>query len=489
MKISLTYKILLASVFVSPLNFEVFSQSEKDNMVRPPNIIYILADDLGYGDLSCYGQINFPTPNIDALAAHGMKFTQHYSGSTVCAPSRSSLMTGLHTGHTPIRGNKEVKPEGQYPLPDEIITIAEMLKAKGYSTAAFGKWGLGYPGSEGDPLNQGFDTFFGYNCQRIAHNYYPQHLWDNTKKVVLEGNSINNEKIYAPDLIHQKTLEYIEANRDNPFFAYVPSPLPHAELKIPDKYLSRFKGQLGPEKAYNGCDPGCDAYKQGGYGSQSEPHAAFAAMVNLLDRQVGEIVKKVKELGIERNTLIIFSSDNGPHLEGGADPDFFNGNGPFKGYKRDLYEGGIRIPMIAKWTGKITPGTTTNHVSAFWDVYPTFAELVGGDSEISTDGISFLPTLLGGTQSHHDFLYWEFHANSGHSKQAVLIDGRWKAIRKLSRGEFTPIEIYDLENDSKEENDIAITRADIVYKAKQIIKKEHTDSPVGDWNFAIKLKE
>ena len=483
MKISLTYKVLLVTVFLYPLSVDVFSQSESDTIDSPPNIIYILADDLGYGDLSCYGQTNFTTPNIDALAAQGMKFTQHYSGSTVCAPSRSALMTGLHTGHTPIRGNKEVQPEGQYPLPDEIITVAEMLKAKGYSTGVFGKWGLGYPGSEGDPLNQGFDTFFGYNCQRIAHNYYPQHLWDNRNKVMLDGNSGSKEEIYVPDLIHQKTLEYIEANRDNPFFAYVPSPLPHAELKIPDKYLKQFKGQYEPEKAYKGCDLGCEGYKQGGYGSQDTPHAAFAAMVYLLDLQVGEIVKKVKELGIERNTLIIFSSDNGPHLEGGADPDFFNGNGPFNGYKRDLYEGGIRVPMIAKWTGKITPGNITNHVSAFWDVYPTLAELVDGDTVISTDGISFLPTLLGGSQQTHDFLYWEFHANIGQSKQAVLTDGRWKAIRKLNGGKFSPIEIYDLENDSGEKYDLASSRPEKVYKARAILNKEHIDSPIEDWNF------
>ena len=257
-----------------------------------PNIIYILADDLGYGDLSSYGQEKFNTPNVDALATSGIKFINHYSGSTVCAPSRSVLMTGQHTGHTPIRGNKEIHPEGQQPIADEVVTLAEALKSSGYATGIFGKWGLGYPGSEGEPIKQGFDTFYGFNCQRMGHNYYPYHLWNNDIKVVLEGNTGGKEEDYAPALIHEQTLAFIEKNKDRPFFAYIPSIIPHAELKVPEQYLKKYQGKFGKEKPYEGCDWGCIDYKKGGYGSQSEPHAAFAAMIHLLDYQVGEIVAK-----------------------------------------------------------------------------------------------------------------------------------------------------------------------------------------------------
>ncbi len=288
---------------------------------RNPNIIYILADDLGYGDLSCYGQTKFTTPNIDKLAKQGMLFTQHYSGSTVCAPSRSVLLTGMHTGHTPIRGNKGHYPEGQHPLPDSTYTLPEILKEKGYATGAFGKWGLGFPGSEGDPINQGFDTFFGYNCQRFGHSYYPEHLWSNKDSIVLTGNSGTKKEVYAPTLIHEKTLEFIEKNKDNPFFLYVPSIIPHAELAAPSDVIDRFQDEFSPEVEFKGVDDGPD-YKTGGYASQKNPHAAFAAMVSILDNQVGDIMNKVQELGIRDNTIIIFTSDNGPHIEGGADPDF-----------------------------------------------------------------------------------------------------------------------------------------------------------------------
>ena len=413
MKISLTYKVILVTVFLYPLSFEVFSQSESDTIDSPPNIIYILADDLGYGDLSCYGQTNFTTPNIDALAAQGMKFTQHYSGSTVCAPSRSALMTGLHTGHTPIRGNKEVQPEGQYPLPDEIITVAEMLKAKGYSTGVFGKWGLGYPGSEGDPLNQGFDTFFGYNCQRLGHNYYPYHLWANRDSIVLNENLGKSDGIYAPELIHAQTLKFLEDNRERPFFLYVPTIIPHAELAAPETYMQKHREKYPPEKMYKGIDEGLQ-FNLGPYRSQKDSHAAFAAMINLLDDQVGEIMDKVSELGLCNNTIIVFTSDNGPHEEGGADPHYFDSNGPLKGVKRDLYEGGIRVPMIVSWPGTIEPNGKTDHVSAFWDVFPTLSEIVGITESNNLDGISFLPTLLQkGNQKQHDYLYWEFHEKGG----------------------------------------------------------------------------
>ncbi|WP_321347674.1 arylsulfatase [uncultured Draconibacterium sp.] len=449
------------------------SDNQKSQPARP-NIIYILADDLGYGDLGCYGQTHFSTPYIDKLAENGMRFTQHYSGSTVCAPSRSALMTGQHTGHTPIRGNKEWQPEGQYPMAANAITIAEALKEAGYSTGAFGKWGLGYPGSEGDPNMQGFDEFYGYNCQRMGHNYYPYHLWHNQEKVILEGNSGKKTEAYGPELIHNEALRFIENNKEQPFFMYYPSIIPHAELFAPEEYIAKYRGKLEPEKAYKGVDDG-ERYKQGGYGSQPETHAAFAAMVDYLDMQVGEIVAKLKELGIYENTLIIFTSDNGPHLEGGADPDYFNSNGPLKGYKRDLYEGGIRVPMIAVWDGKITAGSSSDHISAFWDVFPTVAEITGISTPDSIDGISFLPTLIDKKQSaQHEYLYWEFHEMGG--RQAVR-KGDWKLVHyNVFTSEKTTTELYNLASDVGEENNLAAEHPELVEELNALIEKSHTES-------------
>jgi arylsulfatase A-like enzyme len=442
-----------------------------------PNIIYILADDLGYGDLGVYGQKKMKTPNIDKLAAEGMLFTQHYAGSTVCAPSRSALMTGMHTGHTVVRGNYGIKPEGQFPIPDSTLTIAEVLKKAGYSTGAFGKWGLGYPGSEGDPNNQGFDTFFGYNCQTIGHNYYPYHLWSNQDSIVLPENSGKKKGIYAPNLIHEKTLQFIEENKDRPFFLYVPSIIPHAELVAPEEVHNRFRGKFLPEKVYKGTDDG-PRYKLGGYGSQPESHAAFAAMISILDQQVGEIVTKITDLGLAENTIIIFTSDNGPHLEGGADPDYFNSNGNLKGYKRDLYEGGIRVPMIVKWQKKIKPGSTADHVSAFWDVFPTLAELAGEKETQGLDGISFLPTLLGNTdkQKNHKYLYWEFHEKGG--RQAVRM-GDWKGVKyNVLENPTAQLELYDLSKDSSEEHNVTSDFPEIVAEMESILEKARTPSEV-----------
>ena len=444
---------------------------------QKPNIIYIMADDLGYGDLSCYGQKHFQTPNIDRMAKEGMLFTQHYAGCTVSAPSRSSLMTGLTTGHTPIRGNKGVEPEGQWPLPAGTITLPGLLRGAGYVTGAFGKWGLGFPGSTGDPNKQGFDEFFGFNCQSLAHNYYPDHLWDNQKKVILEGNASNKSEQYAPELIHKHALQFIEKNKNKSFFLYYPTTIPHAEMIAPKEYMDKFRGKFLPEKSFKGAQPGDKNFRLGPYTSQPETHAAFAAMVTLLDEKVGEIFAKLKELGLEKNTIVIFSSDNGPHKEGGGDPDYFDSNGPLKGYKRDLYEGGIREPMIAWWPGKIKSSSKTDHVSAFWDVMPTLNELAGAKTPENSDGISFLPTLLGKEgQKKHETLYWEFHELNG--RQAVR-KGNWKLIRyNVMIPAKTTTELYDLSKDLGEENNVADKNPEIVKELLKIMAQSRTPSDV-----------
>ena len=442
------------------------------DVLKRPNVIYILADDLGYGDLSCYGQTKFKTPNIDRLAASGIRFTNHYSGCTVCAPSRSSLMTGLHTGHTYIRGNKEMKPEGQEPLPAEVYTVAELFKDAGYATGAFGKWGLGGPGSEGVPEKQGFDEFFGYNCQALAHNYYPEYLWHNDKKVVLEGNKNGGKGQYAHDEYHIKALQFIEKHKDGPFFMFCPYVIPHAELMAPEDSLwQKFDGKF-PEKPFKGVDAG-PQYRKGGYGSQPKPRAAFAAMVTRLDRSVGEIAAKLKALGIDDNTLIIFTSDNGPHVEGGATPDFFNSSGPLRGNKRSLYEGGIRVPFIANWPAAIAPGRTSDYSSAFWDFLPTASALTGVRLTRVTDGISMVPVLTGkGVQKEHNFLYWEFH--EGGTKQAVRM-GKWKAVRY---GTAEPLELYDLSSDIHEDRNIAAENPQVVEKIETYLKRARTESKI-----------
>lgn len=449
--------------------------------VQQPNIVYILADDLGYGDLSCYGQKRFSTPQIDQLAKSGIRFTQHYAGCTVCAPSRSSLMTGQHTGHTPIRGNKGWEPEGQYPMTANAFTIAEMLKQAGYNTGAFGKWGLGFVGTEGDPNKQGFDEFFGYNCQSLAHNYFPEYLWDNDQKVILKGNANNQSNDYAPELIHKRALRFIEKNNPSktgkPFFLFYPNIIPHAELLLPEENLKEFRGKLIPEKEYKGAEPGSPNFRKGPYGTQKETHAAFAAMVTYLDRQVGEVVAKLKELGLDKNTLIIFTSDNGPHLEGGADPDYFDSNGPFRGYKRDLYEGGIRVPMIACWPEQIKPGTTSDHLSAFWDVMPTIAEITGCKTPENIDGISFLPTLTGkAKQRQHQNLYWEFHEMNG--RQAIR-NGDWKLVRyQVFIPANTTTELYNIKNDPEEKTNLAAQHPEIVARLLTEMNHSRIDSEI-----------
>ena len=468
--------ILAAGVTILFLN-SCQNQPQQESAPAKPNIVYILADDLGYGDLSCYGQTNFETPNIDKLAQNGMQFMQHYSGSTVCAPSRSALMTGQHTGHTFIRGNKEWQPEGQYPLESETFTLAEMLKDAGYVTGAFGKWGLGYPGSEGDPNNQGFDEFYGYNCQRIGHHYYPYHMWHNQEKDMLEGNEGKQTGDYGPEVIQQYAMKFLEENSDTTFFMYYPSIIPHAELFAPEKYMEKYRGKFPPEKNYEGVDDG-ENFRLGPYGSQPESHAAFAAMVDYLDMQVGEIVAKLKELGVYENTIIMFTSDNGPHLEGGADPDYFDSNGIYTGYKRDLYEGGIRVPMIAVWEGKIKPGSQTDHASAFWDVLPTIAEITGQTAPENIDGISFLPTLLGkeDQQKKHDYLYWEFHEKGG---RKALRKGDWKLVKyDVFNPEKTTTELYNIAEDPSEQNNLAEQLPEKVKELGELMQSARTESEV-----------
>lgn len=469
-------KLLL---FASLLIFVFTENLQAQNSIRKrPNIIFILADDLGYGDVGFNGQKLIRTPNIDRLAAEGVKFPQFYAGTSVCAPSRSSLLSGKHTGHTYIRGNKGVDPEGQEPIADSVVTIAEVLKNAGYTTAAFGKWGLGPVGSYGDPNKQGFDQFYGYNCQSLAHRYYPDHLWDNQKKVVLEENqNLIYNKQYAPDLIQKQALDFVESrNGKQPFFLFLPYILPHAELIVPeDSIFQYYKGKFD-EEPYKGADYGAGA-KDGGYASQKYPHAAFAAMVSRLDLYVGQILGKLKEKGLDKNTLVIFTSDNGPHVEGGADPTFFHSSGSLKGVKRDLYEGGIREPFAARWPGVIKPGTTNNYVGAFWDILPTFAELAGAKTPSHIDGISFVPSITGkGVQKTHNHLYWEFHEQGG--RQAVR-QGNWKAVKlKAAENPSAPVELYDLSKDLGERINVASKFPDKAKELGRIMKQSHIPSAI-----------
>jgi arylsulfatase A len=438
---------------------------------QKPNVIFILADDMGYGDLGCYGQQLIETPNIDRLAAGGMRFTQFYAGTSVCAPSRASLMTGLHTGHTPIRGNYEIKPEGQLPLPDSAYIMPEMFKKAGYKTAAFGKWGMGFPGSEGDPVKQGMDQFYGYNCQRESHNFFPDHLWNNLQRVEL-ANTLTDQQYYAPELIQQQALSFMDKHRADPFFLYLAYTLPHAGLQLPagDKTFEYYKKKFNEQpKAVKGNWDGS------GYQPQAYPHAAYAAMVTKLDSYVGEVLVKLKQLGLDQNTLVIFTSDNGPHREGGNDPEFFNSSSSFRGIKRQLSDGGIREPMIASWPGKIKPGSVSDYIGAFWDFMPTFAALAGQQRLPATDGISILPTLFKkGKQQQHEFLYWEFHEDGG--RQAVRM-GKWKAIKEnVMKDPNNPLALYDIVADSKERNNLAAKYPDIVKKIQQIMTAEHIEN-------------
>jgi arylsulfatase A len=459
---------ILLGLFLAFLSIQAMAQTTG----RKPDIIFILADDLGYGDIGCYGQQRIETPNIDQLAKEGLRFTQFYSGSTVCAPSRASMMTGLHTGHTAVRGNKGTKPEGQTPLPGSVVTIANILQRQGYTTAAFGKWGLGYITTPGAPDKKGFELFYGYNCQSLAHDYYPDHLWHNHERIDLVAN-LTTDSFYSADLIQARTLNFLRAEHNRPYFAFLPYTLPHGDVIAPHDsvyhyYIKKFNEQPLKEKpASYSTTRTLEPY----------PHAAFAAMVSRLDKYVGEIINLLKAKGTLNNTLIIFSSDNGPHRENGGDPDFFNGNGDYRGIKRDLYEGGIRVPFIACWKGVIKPGTT-NHITAGWDIYPTLQQLAGMRATKGIDGISFLPLLTGkGKTPEHKYLYWEFHENNG--RQAARM-GNWKGIKlSVNKEPATPLELYNLETDPGEQHNVAKQFPAIVLQLEKVIQQAHISNK--DW--------
>ena len=435
-----------------------------------PNILLIQADDLGYGDLSIYGQQRFQTPALDKLARQGTRFTQYYSGSTVCAPSRAALLTGKHTGHAWIRGNGAL-PEGDVPLRAEEVTIAEVLRDRGYRTALIGKWGVGQPGTPGMPDKQGFEHAFGFLDQRHAHRQFTDHLYRNGERV-----AVDLDKDYAGDLFTKETADFIERSDSRPFFIYLNYTVPHAELRVPEDAMAAYRGKF-PEQPF--ANPKADAVPVGarpdgpsiGYRSQPTPHAAFAAMITRMDRDIGRLADLLTARGLDNRTLILFTSDNGPHKEGGADPDFFNSSGGLRGIKRDLYEGGIRVPMIARWTGRIPAGRVSAFPWAHWDLLPTLSEIAGGKAPAGIDGISMAPTLSGEKpQTGHPTFYWEFHERG--FQQAVRM-GEWKAVR-LKPGE--PLELYHLERDPAEKQNVAAANPDVVAKIEAYLKTARTES-------------
>jgi len=461
---------------------------------QKPNIIFFFADDLGYGELGVYGQKKIKTPNTDQLAHEGMKFTQFYSGQNVCAPSRCSLLTGKHMGHAAIRENSAhlLGKPGRYTDPDMIaaatrfqkykkqdgfpgqlflpaseLSIAKILKKQGYATACIGKWGLGHVSDEGSPARHGFDLFYGYMCQRRAHNYYPVVLWKNDKKVPLPGNKRRlTGKTYAADAMEVEALQFIKDNQEKPFFLYYATPVPHVALQVPEDEpsLAIYRKEFGEEVPYDG---------KRGYLPNKTPRATYAAMVTRMDRTLGKMRTLLKELKLDDNTVFIFGSDNGATFNGGYDRAFFNGNGPLRGKKCDLYEGGIRVPFIVKWTGKIKPNTTSNHISALWDFLPTACDIAGAETPKGIDGISLLPTLVGKEQPQHKYLYWESRLTKG---QQVIRMGDWKGIREtvMKNGSQTPLKLYNLKSDIAESLDVAKKHPEIVAEIEKMMKDAHT---------------
>ncbi|WP_276391706.1 arylsulfatase [Eudoraea chungangensis] len=492
--------------------------TEPTNSPNPkPNIIYILADDLGYADIGAYGQKLIETPNIDALASSGMLFTQHYTSAPVCAPARFMLLTGKHAGHAYIRSNSEWKErgdvwnyramakdstlEGQGPMPKSTVTMAHHFKKAGYTTGLVGKWGLGAPHTHSIPNEMGFDFFYGYNCQRQAHTYYPLHLYKNRKRVALQNDTIapntpfpeganpNDPNSYtdysltdyAPELMYKELSNFVEENKRNPFFLYWATPIPHVALQAPQKWVDYYSHKFGEE----------EPYLSGGrnrYFSHKNPHAAYAAMVSYLDENIGKLIQQLKDEGIYENTLIIFTSDNGPSYAGGADPVYFESAKPFDGQygrgKGFLYEGGIRIPMIASWPNKIMPGTKSDHISAHYDMLATFGDIVGFEVPEDTDGISISPTLFeSNKQKEHEFLYWEFPSYGG---QVALRMGDWKVLRQNLKNEETPtLELYNLKIDPAEENNVANLHPETLEKAAKIFKEERTEPELEDFKIPL----
>ena len=461
----------LHTLALAPFAARALAQSR-----RPPNIVFIMADDLGYGDIGCYGQKNIKTPNIDRIAAEGIRFTDYYAGATVCAPSRCVLMTGKHGGHCEVRGNARDVMLVQS-LKDGDRTVAQSLKSAGYATGIFGKWGLGEVNEPGFPLNKGFDDFYGYLNQVHAHNYYPEFLWRNREKAPLRNKVVSNNskyggfsggyaterKDYSHDLIANEAIAWVEKNHQRPFFLYVPFTIPHANNEAP-MTPPEYHGQEVPD--------------YGIYEHEDWPLAdkGQAAMITRMDRDIGRLLAKLKELGIDDNTVVMFTSDNGPHIEGGNDPDRFNPAGPLRGMKRDMYEGGIRAPLVVRWPGKIQPGRVAHHAGYHGDLFATACELAGVTAPAGLDSVSFVPTLLGETsrQKQHEFLYWEFY--EGGSAQAVRW-GDWKAIRRpMLDG---PIELYNLAKDPQEKYNLARGKqfTKEVRHARELMDRAHVDHP------------
>jgi len=505
-------RLIVLATSLSPIIIVTSCNTNKP-LKKGPNIIYILADDLGYGELGAYGQTKIETPNIDKLAETGILFTQHYTGSPVSAPARCVLLTGLHTGHAQVRGNDEWADrgdvwsyramiadstlEGQKPMLAGTTTIGTLLQEAGYKTAMIGKWGLGAPQTESIPNKMGFDFFFGINCQRMAHTYYPLHLYANESRFPLNNDTIApNTKLnpgddpndpdsysrytlneYAPDIMYDQMERFIEDNKNNPFFLYWATPIPHAAIQAPREWVDKYTEKFGAEEPYLG---------DRGYFPHQNPHAGYAAMVSYLDYQVGQLVELLKKLNIYDNTLIIFTSDNGPTYNGGTDSPWFNSGGPFRsdaGYgKGNLNEGGIRVPMIASWPDKIKPGRISDHQSSFQDVLPTLCEIAGTEVPEETDGISFLAELKGGKQNRHEYLYWEFPESGG---QQAIIYGRYKAIRKNMRKGNSEFQLFDLVNDPAETQNIASENPDIISKIAIIAQQEHVPSTNPQWRFNV----
>jgi len=429
------------------------ARAQAQGAARAPNIILVLADDLGYGDVGCYGQGRIQTPNIDRLAAEGVRFTQAYAGSTVCAPSRCCLETGYDTGHARVRGNRSPNLHLEADQP----SVAEVLKRAGYRTGLVGKWSLGGVGTPGYPLRKGYDDFLGYFSQTHAHTYYPEHLMDNEQVRMLRGNFVVRDKTeYAHDLFTERALEFLDKPDDRPFFLQCSYTIPHTN------------NQKGRDTG-----DGMEVPDYGQYAAEDwpNPEKGFAAMISRMDADVGRIVDKLKQTGNDEDTLVLFSSDNGPHGEGGHSSEFFDSNGPLRGIKRDLYEGGIRVPTVARWPGRIEAGRQSDHAWAFWDFLPTCAELAGVEAPAGIDGISIAPELLGRPQPSHEYLYWEFH--EGGLKQAVRL-GDWKGVRL---GLTRPVELYNLTDDLGEEHDVAGSHSDVVTEIERILATARTESP------------